>query len=63
MKTLLTFVFLLCSILLMANPEPCKCSYPLKTNTCWTTGAKGGQYCINKVGTKTYKPKVKKSIK
>jgi len=37
----------------------CPCSYPLKTNTNWCKGAKGGYYCINKKGTKTYKPKVK----
>ena len=60
MKNLiLTFAFLLVSTFLLANPEPCKCSYPLKQNSCWTTGPKGGHYCINKNGSKTYQKKDK----
>lgn len=44
------------------QPQPqtdCKCTYPLKDNTSWCTGPKGGIYCINRNGNKTYKPKSK----
>lgn len=37
--------------------QDCKCTYPLKQNTVWCTGPKGGQYCINRNGNKQYKPK------
>lgn len=60
MKNLiLTFAFLLLALTLSANPEPCKCSYPLKQNSCWTTGPKGGKFCINRNGSKTYQKKDK----
>lgn len=58
MKNLILILsFLMCSLVLSANNEPCKCTYPLKQNTCWTVGPKGGNYCINKNGSKTYKKK------
>lgn len=41
----------------LQTPTNCQCSYPLKTNLNWCKGSKGGEYCINKKGTKTYKPK------
>lgn len=37
----------------------CKCTYPLKNNDQWCTGPRGGIYCINRNGNKTYKPKSK----
>jgi hypothetical protein len=62
MKTIL--ILLISIICLKANNVPlqtptCNCTYPLKTNTVWCKGSKGGEYCINKKGTKTYKPKIK----
>jgi hypothetical protein len=58
MKNLiLTFTFLLVTTFLFGQQAPCKCTYPLKQNTCWTVGPKGGHYCINKNGSKTYKKK------
>lgn len=60
MKNLiLTFAFLLVTTLLFANNTPCNCTYPLKQNTCWTTGPKGGKFCINRNGSKTYQKKDK----
>lgn len=43
------------------NPAPsnCNCTYPLKDNTSWCVGSRGGIYCINRNGNKTYKPKTK----
>lgn len=56
-KLIFSIGILFCSLMLSANNEPCKCSYPLKENTCWTVGQKGGHYCINKNGSKTYQSK------
>lgn len=39
--------------------EDCKCSYPLKSNDQWCIGPKGGVYCINRNGNKTYKSSIK----
>lgn len=64
--------FLLFTLLLSFGTKPtppqpqapaiteCKCSYPLKQNTNWCQGPKGGNYCINRNGNKTYKPKQSK---
>lgn len=65
MKKIIISILLLVSGIAYSNngPEPCNCTYPLKTNTCWTTGPKGGLYCINKNGNKTYMPKHLKTVK
>lgn len=60
MKTIL--ILLISIICLKANTvqtPACNCTYPLKNNTVWCKGSKGGEFCINKKGTKTYKPKIK----
>jgi len=52
-------IFSLSLITTFANVknEDCKCTYPIKDNTNWCAGKRGGTYCINKNGHKTYKPK------
>lgn len=64
MKTLVILFFMAFALNLQAQtqPTPCNCTYPLKANTCWTTGPKGGKYCINRNGNKTYMPKSLKPI-
>jgi hypothetical protein len=55
MKQLIViFALTLVSLAANAQTADCKCSYPLKENTSWCTGPKGGRYCINKNGNKTY---------
>lgn len=65
MKTLVIIFFLAFAKNLTGQSQPaapCNCTYPLKANTCWTVGAKGGKYCLNKNGNKTYMPKTLKPI-
>lgn len=42
----------------LKKEDNCPCTYPLKANTNWCQGSKGGYYCINRNGNKTYKPKI-----
>lgn len=63
MKTLVFLFFLAFAFNLSGQSQPpCNCTYPLKANTCWTVGPKGGKYCINKNGNKTYMPKSMKPV-
>ena len=61
MKIVFLLTVFISSLLGQFKPLPvsnCHCAYPLKTNTNWCTGSKGGYYCINRNGNKTYKPKI-----
>lgn len=57
MKNLVLTIVLVLAGVAAYGQEGCMCSYPLKNNTSWCTGPKGGVYCINRKGSKSYRPK------
>lgn len=57
MKNLVLTIVLVLAGMAAYGQDGCKCVYPLKENLSWCTGHRGGIYCINKKGGKTYRPR------